>query len=344
MKVLLHSDKQEQIAKSGVGRAIVHQQEALRLNGVEYTLDPKDTDYDIIHINTIFPESYLMGKKAKKMGKKVIFHAHSTEEDFRNSYLLTNQVAPLFKKWLCKLYSSADLIITPTPYSKRLLDNYGLGKPIIAISNGIDLDFYKQDTKKAENFRKKYGFSDTDKIIISVGLYIERKGILEFVELAKKMPEYQFIWFGYSNLNTVPSKIKEAVQTKLDNLHFPGYVSREDLRDAYLGSDLFLFMTHEETEGIVLLEALASKIPTLVRDIPIYEGWFEDGKNIYKAPTLPEFEEKIHGILNHTLKDVTEAGYKVAEERDIKSIGAELKKAYERVLSEPEKPELEETK
>ena len=233
MKVLLHSDKQEQIAKSGVGRAIVHQQEALRLNGVEYTLDPKDTDYDIIHINTIFPESYLMGKKAKKMGKKVIFHAHSTEEDFRNSYLLTNQVAPLFKKWLCKLYSSADLIITPTPYSKRLLDNYGLGKPIIAISNGIDLDFYKQDTKKAENFRKKYGFSDTDKIIISVGLYIERKGILEFVELAKKMPEYQFIWFGYSNLNTVPSKIKEAVQTKLDNLHFPGYVSREDLRDAY---------------------------------------------------------------------------------------------------------------
>ena len=103
-------------------------------------------------------------------------------------------------------------------------------------------------------------------------------------------------------------------------------------------------MTHEETEGIVLLEALASKIPTLVRDIPIYEGWFEDGKNIYKASTLPEFEEKIHGILNHTLKDVTEAGYKVAEERDIKSIGAELKKAYERVLSEPEKPELEETK
>ena len=48
--------------------------------------------------------------------------------------------------------------------------------------------------------------------------------------------------------------------------------------------------------------------------------------------------------MNHTLKDVTEAGYKVAEERDIKSIGAELKKAYERVLSEPEKPELEETK
>ena len=51
MKILLHSDKMKEVEKSGVGRAIVHQQEALRLNGVPYTLNPKD-DYDLslIHI------------------------------------------------------------------------------------------------------------------------------------------------------------------------------------------------------------------------------------------------------------------------------------------------------
>ena len=99
MKILLHSDKMKQIEKSGVGRAIKHQMKALELNNVDYTLDIND-DYDIIHINTIFPESYLIGKKAKKMGKKVIFHAHSTEEDFRNSFLFSNQFAPAFKVWL----------------------------------------------------------------------------------------------------------------------------------------------------------------------------------------------------------------------------------------------------
>ncbi len=62
MKILLHSDKQKQIAKSGVGRAMVHQKEALALNHVPFTTNPKDKDYDLIHINTIFPESYLMGK------------------------------------------------------------------------------------------------------------------------------------------------------------------------------------------------------------------------------------------------------------------------------------------
>ena len=156
MKVLLHSDKQKTIEKSGVGRAIKHQMRALELNGVPYTTNPKD-DYDIIHINTIFLESYLMSKKAKKMGKKVIFHAHSTEEDFRNSFILSNQVAPLFKKWLIKCYKSADLLLTPTPYSKELLENYGMDKEIIAISNGIELSFFNQDEEAAKKFRAEFG-------------------------------------------------------------------------------------------------------------------------------------------------------------------------------------------
>ena len=56
-----------------------------------------------------------------------------------------------------------------------------------------------------------------------------------------RCPEYQFVWFGYTNLNTIPLKIKEAVQTKLDNLYFPGYVDREVLKGAYSSADLFWF-------------------------------------------------------------------------------------------------------
>ena len=333
MKILLHSDKMDAIEKSGVGRAIKHQMKALELNNVEYTLDPND-DYDIIHINTIFPESYLMGKKAKKKGAKVLYHAHSTEEDFRNSFLLSNQVAPLFKVWLKKCYSSADLVLTPTPYSKKLLESYDLGKEIIAISNGIELEFFKKNEEEGRAFRKNFGFSKDDKIILAVGLYIERKGILDFVEMARRLPEYKFIWFGYTNLNTIPIKIREAVETKLDNLYFPGYVPREVLKGAYSGADLFWFPTHEETEGIVLLEALAVKIPVLIRDIPIYEGWFIDGVNVYKATTNDEFEEKIKGIVEGTLPSLVEEGYKVAKERDIKNIGKQLKEIYEKVLNE----------
>ncbi|MBR2840664.1 MAG: glycosyltransferase family 4 protein [Bacilli bacterium] len=331
MKILLHTGKFKEVEKSGVGRAIVHQKKALDLVHIPYTTDVNG-DYDIVHINTIFPESLMLAKKSKKRGKKVIFHAHSTEEDFRNSFKLSNAVSPLFKQWLKSCYGSADLLITPTEYSKKLLEKYDLDKEIIAISNGIDLDFFDRKKCHPDVFRKKYGFTKDDKVIMSVGLYIERKGILDFLELARRLPDYKFIWFGYTKPSLIPENISRAIKNKPDNVLFPGYIDSKELRDAYAGCDIYIFPTKEETEGIVLLEALALKTKTIVSDIPIYEGWLKDGVNIYKAKDVDEFESKIKSIIEKKLPDLTSEGYKVAKERDIKSIGYELKKVYEHVL------------
>ena len=332
MKILLYSGHLKAIEKSGVGRAIYHQKKALDENNVSYTTDENE-EFDIVHINTLFPKSLFMSKRAKSRGKMVIYHAHSTEEDFRNSFRGSNLLSPLFKKWIIKCYKSADLIITPTKYSKSLLEGYGLKNHIVSISNGIDLNYFIKDEVGKKRFREKYHLNENDKVIISVGLYIERKGILDFVDLAKIMPEYKFIWFGYSNLNTVSYNVKRAVQTKLPNLFFPGYVCREELKDAYSGSDLFIFLTHEETEGIVLLEALAMKIPVLIRDIPIYEGWLIDGKNIYKSKDILQFQDKIINILKKEVPALAESGYEVAKERDIKIIGQQLKNEYSKLYA-----------
>lgn len=60
-------------------------------------------------------------------------------------------------------------------------------------------------------------------------------------------------------------------------------------------------MSHEETEGIVVLEALACGIPTVVRDIPVYNGWLREGQNVYKASGTDEFQQKAEGLLTGTL-------------------------------------------
>lgn len=333
MKILLYTENENIIGKSGLGKAIKHQMRALKENNIEYTTNPND-EYDIVHINFYGPKSYALAKKAKKLGKKVVYHAHSTEEDFKNSFLLSNQIAPAFKNWLIKCYSLGDHILTPTPYSKKLLENYGIKKPITSISNGIDLDFFERNNELGEEFRKKFHYTNNDKIIMGVGLYIERKGILEFVELAKRLPEYKFIWFGHSPLIASPQKIRDAVNTKIDNLCFAGYVEPEVLRGAYSGCNLYLFPTLEETEGIPIMEACAAKIPSLIRDIPVFEDWLEDGLNVYKAKNLDEFEEKIKKILNGKLPDLTDEGYKVALSRDIKKIGKDLVAVYKSVLKD----------
>lgn len=331
MKVLLYTENEEMIGKSGLGKAIKHQMRALEENKIEYTTDPND-DYDLVHINFYGPKSYQLAKKSKKRGKKVIYHAHSTEEDFRNSFLLSNQVAPIFKKWLIKCYTLGDHILTPTPYSKRLLEGYGIKNPITDISNGIDVKFFERNGKLGQEFRKKYGYKKSDKVIMGVGLYIERKGILDFVELAKMLPQYKFIWFGYSPLSASPAKIRKAVNTKLDNLFFAGYVEPEIIRGAYSGCDLYLFPTLEETEGIPIMEACAAKIPSLIRDIPVFSEWLEDGVNVYKAKDLNDFKEKIIGILEQKLPNLTDEGYKVALARDVKKVGKKLISIYKKAL------------
>lgn len=333
MKILLYTEGLKTVGKSGLGKAIKHQMKALEYANIPYTLDSQD-DYDILHINTYFPKSYFLAKKAKKMGKKIVYHAHSTEEDYKNGFILAKQTSKLFKKWLIKCYSLGDVIVTPTPYSKHLLESYkGLeNKKIYAISNGIEIDFFKKDEKLGQKFRKDYGIKDNEKVIIGIGLYIERKGIIDFVELAKRMSEYKFIWFGYSPLIASTKEVRKAVNTKLDNLTFAGYVEPSVIKSALSGCDLYLFPTLEETEGIPIIEACACKTPALIRDIGVFDEWLIDGKNVYKAKNLDEFEDKARKILDGTLKDLTEESYKVALDKDIKNVSKELSKVYKEVI------------
>lgn len=328
MKVLLYTEGEKLFSKSGLGKAIKHQMRALDYEKIEYTTNVED-DYDIAHINFYGPNSYALAKIAKKKGKKIVYHAHSTEEDFKKGFIFSKQIAPMFKKWLIKCYNLGDVIITPTPYSKKLLEGYGIQKEIYAISNGIELDKFKRNTSLGKRFRKKYHISKQEKVVIGIGLYIERKGIVDFVELAKRLPEYRFIWFGYSPLSATTKEVRDAVNSNLPNLTFAGYVEQEEIIEAMNGCDLYVFPTYEETEGIPIIEACACKTKALIRDIPVFDGWLEDGKNVYKAKNIEEFEEKIKKILENELKDLTEEAYKIAEERDIQKIGKELRKVYE---------------
>lgn len=334
MKVLLYFEGEKLLEKSGIGRALAHQQKALSDAGIDYTLDPQENDYDILHINTYGIKSSSMIAKARKQDKKIIYHAHSTEEDFRNSFIGSNQLSPLYKKYLIHLYSQADQLITPTPYSKKLIEGYGVDVPICAISNGIELEKYRPDPKKEKAFREYFQLDADQKVIISVGLYFERKGIIDFVEIAKKFPQYTFIWFGHTPMYTIPANIRKLIkEDHPENVIFPGYIKGEIIEGAYSGADLFFFPSYEETEGIVVLEALASKQKVLVRDISVYDGWLFNEENCYMGKNLQEFAELIDGILTEKLPDLSENGYQTAESRSIKKIGQSLKKVYEAVLS-----------
>lgn len=330
MKIKLFFGKQNAIKKSRIGRALVQQMKALELNHIEYTKDNNDYDYDILHINTIFPSSLEELKKAKKEHKKIIYHAHSTEEDFRGSFYGSDAFAPFYKKWLIHLYKQADIIITPTLYSKKLLEEYGLNKEIYPISNGISLEDYCPTKEQINEFEKAFDIHD-EKVIMSVGWLFERKGFDTFVEVAQKLPEYKFIWFGDIELSMPTMKIRKILKDLPKNVILPGYVSGDIIKGAYGRADVFFFPSREETEGIVVLEALASKNNIVLRDIPVFEDWLKDKHDVYKGKTNEDFIRLIQGIVNKELPDLKEQGYQVACSKELSIIGKELLKVYSRV-------------
>ncbi|MGT2907847.1 glycosyltransferase family 4 protein [Streptococcus dentiloxodontae] len=329
MKVLLYLEGEKTLSKSGIGRAIKHQEHALKTQGIPYTMNPHE-DYDIVHLNTYGLKSWFLLNKAKHSGKKVIMHGHSTKEDFLNSFILSNQIAPLFKWWLCQFYKRADAIITPTEYSKGLIQSYGIDKPIWAVSNGIDLAKYQTSPEKERAFRDYFGLTKNQKVVMGAGLYFRRKGIEDFVKVAEKMPDVTFIWFGYLNLALVPSYIRRIVKgDHPSNVIFPGYIKGEIYEGAMSGSDCFFFPSLEETEGIVTLEALASHQHVVLRDIPVYEGWL-DSRAAEFGTDIDSFVSALRLVLDGKSQK-REAGYAVAVSRRIEAVAQELAAVYHAV-------------
>jgi len=142
MKVCLYQEQEDLRKKSGIGRAVEHQRTALELNDVEWTKDIYD-DFDLIHINTVGPKSLHLAKKMKLTGKRVVMHAHTTVEDFKNSFWFSNVLAAPMKKYLTYVYNHADLGICTAEYTRRVLVKRGVTTELMTISNGIDVERFK---------------------------------------------------------------------------------------------------------------------------------------------------------------------------------------------------------
>lgn len=334
LRVCLYLENYEKLSGSGIGNAIKHQSRALELNGVEYTLDPSKFDYDILHVNFYGFDSNRYVKLARKKGIKVVISTHTTAEDLRNSFIFSNFLSPFLRCWLKRFYSKADLLISPSSYTKDLLkEKYSLKPKIVVVSNGIDVDRFMNDQKKAEQFRKEYSIKDS--LILAVGLVFRRKGILDFIEVSRKfMSRNSFFWLGRRyGVATENNEMKNLIKNAPHNFRLVGYIN--DITAAYSACDIFFFPSYEENEAIVVLEAASMGKAIVVRDIPVFRSYLTDKKDCLMGSSNKEFEEMIR-LLSGNAKLREQLGRqarKLAEAKSLQKVGAQLKKEYLALLN-----------
>lgn len=322
------------VGTSGIGAAMRHQADAVRALGHEVVTNPFGP-FDAVHLNTPLPDTLLYALWARLRGRPVLMWAHSTEEDFRDSFTGANAIAPLFRRWIALLYRRGDAVVTPTAYSRSIVSRpaYGIRRHIHVLSNGVDTTFFQPDQSARARLRERLGLAADARVVVSVGIQMVRKGILDWVETARLMPDTTFVWYGRTDPRLITKDVVAAVRTAPANCLFPGYVDPSTLREAYCGADAFVFLTKEETEGIVLLEALACGTPVLVRDIPIYHNWLPDGVTTHQVPgDGPGFpaavRTKLQSLLDGDLPDLTAAGRAAAEDLDLGRVAERLGEIY----------------
>jgi 1,2-diacylglycerol-3-alpha-glucose alpha-1,2-glucosyltransferase len=329
MKVCLYGELGSVLKGSGIGSAIDQQEKALRLNGVEVTRNPSD-EYDLLDINTIGPRSAYYAHKMRWNGVPLVIHTHTTVEDLKDSFKFSTKLAPKMRSYLRYFYAQADLVISPTEYTRNVIRSYGVHRITRVISNGVDTDAFRFDARLREEYRKLYGLEG--QVPYSVGHIFKRKGVLDFLQLARNFPDVKFMWAGRNYKDLVGADIKRAVKNKPENVTFTGYV--KDIAGAYCAGDIFIFPSWCENQGISILEAAACKRPLIVRDLPTYDGWLQDGVNCLIAKDNAEFADHIRRLLEdkRLRNKLANGAYHMSREHTLKKIGAQLKQAYETLM------------
>jgi 1,2-diacylglycerol-3-alpha-glucose alpha-1,2-glucosyltransferase len=125
--------------------------------------------------------------------------------------------------------------------------------------------------------------------VIGVGFPFERKGIQDFFEVARQVSRIKFIWFGALSGWLTNDKVKRWIKHRPTNAIMAGYCKGEVMHGAYQSASCLFFPSYEETEGIVVLEALASKTPSWCAISGFMTLGYQDGVNCHKGKNNEDF-------------------------------------------------------
>ncbi|MFC7071628.1 glycosyltransferase family 4 protein [Halovenus rubra] len=295
MKISHYFEFEEHVT-GGIHESVAHQRKMLDHVGIEYTTEPV-LDADVFHTNVMGPRSVWYARRARSNGVPVVAHTHVTAEDFGDSFRFTNTLARPLKPYLKWAYSHADALVCPSTYNQALIEKY-TDVSTTVISNGVDQEKLAGFESLEAEYRNRYDLDPP--VVFLVGHVIKRKGLETFVELARRKPDIDFAWFGPLDMKLKGRETTRLIENAPDNCTFTGFV--EDIRGAFAAGDIFCFPTHEENEGIALLEAMSAGKPLLIRDIQTF-SWLDDGEECLKVSgDIDGFETALERLTDDDLR------------------------------------------
>lgn len=270
----------------------------------------KTWNLDIIHSQTEFSLGIFSRIVSKKLNIPVIHTYHTLYEDYLyyinhgHFEKLSQKIALKITRYYCEKRCNG--LIVPSDKIKDLfIHKYHIGSDINVIPTGIDTEKFTcndEIKKKREKLKKKYKIKDSDFIIGSVGRIAKEKNfdklLIAIKPIIEKNKNIKLMIVGDG-----PAKnelIKQADELKISkNVIFTGSVKYVDIPAYYHLFNIVTTFSHSETQGLTIIEALASSTPVICINDPSFINTITNNNNGYLFNNDKEFQNYIIKLKNN---------------------------------------------
>lgn len=224
--------------------------------------------HDIVHIQTPFLAHYAAHAAARRHGKPVVLSYHTLFEEYLQHYVPLVP-APLLRGLARSLSRSqcnaVDAIIVPSSAMQQRLLDYGIRTQQHILPTGVSSVRFRP--VPAKGFRAEHNIPESAVVALFVGRVAHEKNIEFLIEASalaiQHQPNLILVIAGEGPARTaLEHKVKASGLEA--HIRFIGYLDRQqDLPRCYAAADFFVFASRTETQGLVLIEAMACGLPVI---------------------------------------------------------------------------------
>lgn len=300
-----------------------------------------DLKLDIVHVHTPFSAGILAKIVAKKLKIPLFYTSHMLYPEYARHWVFKeNKFLPVLMKFYLKIFgNSCNGLIAPSVKMKKLLEEYGVKKPIFVLPTGLDFARLERTQEKDSETKRKFSIPLNDKVLLYVGRLTKEKNV-EFLfeafnQVQKKRKDVCFVLVGEGYLmNELKEKVKKLnLESKVI---FTGRISWQEVIKIYRGSNLFLFASLTDTQGLIIIEASYFGLPIVALKDGCYQGMLIDGKNGYTVYPYQVniFAEKVLEILNNEslYQEFSKNGKEIAKNFSAENQAKKLVEIYQNMM------------
>ena len=300
-------------------------------------------DFDIVHIH----HPFWLGSKGASLARQndipYVFTYHTRLEKYAHYLPDISIIKKLFKNrishFLIKRFSNnSNAIFAPTNTAKEYLRNVGVSKHIEVVPTGIELNNYDYKPQKIKKLKDSHNLSD-EIIFFSVSRLTKEKNLYFLMEGIKNLKENTDLNFKFLLAGDGPEKknlLKYISNNNLeDYVKVLGLVDQKKISQYYMLADLFIYASKSETQGMVILEAMAGQTPVVAVRSSGIDDVIVNNYNGYKTEEdIQKWTEKIEKIAKDKklLAKLSKNARTTAEENSITKMAEKSSKIYHKIF------------